>query len=407
MSKTFGIERGFFSTKGSGGNEMHVTSCPVCLGANIINILDIPQVPVHCNLLWRDQEAARNAPRADIQLSFCASCGHLFNQKFEPNRTAYGESYENTLDFSPRFSDYSATLARYLVDQYDLNEKEIMEIGSGQGDFLRLICKLGHNHGIGFDPSYVPHGNAREGPEFIREFYGDRHRSYSADFIIARHILEHLDSPREFLSLIRSAIGDRKHARVYVEVPNILYTLRDLGIWDLIFEHPSYFNATSIRYLFEFCGFEILAVKERFKNQFLGVEARPATATEHAPKVDDDSLAMLRDYVEHFARHHVEKIESWHRKFDSLGRKVVVWGAGSKGVTFLNTFSDVAAIEYAIDINPRKAGMFIAGTGQEIVPPKFLQGYRPETIIVMNTNYMAEINQMVQDLDLAPDFLLA
>jgi hypothetical protein len=31
----------------------------------------------------------------------------------------------------------------------------------------------------------------------------------------------------------------------YLEVPNGLFTLRDLGIWDLIYEHCQYFTAAS------------------------------------------------------------------------------------------------------------------------------------------------------------------
>jgi hypothetical protein len=71
-----------------------------------------------------------------------------------------------------------------------------------------------------------------------------------------------------------------------------------------------------------------------------------------------------------------------------------VWG--SKGVAFLATLNIQDEIEYAVDINPYKQGTYIAGTGQEIVAPKFLRGYRPDVVIVMNPIYCNEIQQ---DLD--------
>jgi hypothetical protein len=83
---------------------------------------------------------------------------------------------------------------------------------------------------------------------------------------------------------------------------------------------------------------------------------------------------------------------------EDLGERVVVWGAGSKGVTFLNTFKDQNLIEYAVDINPRKQGMYIPGTGQKIVSPFFLSEYQPSVIIVMNPIYQDEIEKSLDSL---------
>ena len=89
------------------------------------------------------------------------------------------------------------------------------------------------------------------------------------------------------------------------------------------------------------------------------------------------------------------------------GQRAVVWGAGSKGVTFMNALKAQDVIEYAIDINPRKKGMFVSGSGQEIVPPEFLQSYRPEFIIIMNPNYEKEIGGQLEALDVPSEILLA
>ena len=80
------------------------------------------------------------------------------------------------------------------------------------------------------------------------------------------------------------------------------------------------------------------------------------------------------------------------------GQKVVIWGAGSKGITFLNMLRSQGQIEYAVDLNVRKQGMFITGTGQQIVAPTFLQGYHPDFVIVMNPIYLSEIQQMISAL---------
>jgi len=81
------------------------------------------------------------------------------------------------------------------------------------------------------------------------------------------------------------------------------------------------------------------------------------------------------------------------------GQRAVVWGAGSKGVTFLNVLNIQDQIEYVVDINLRKQGMYIAGTGQQIVPPEFLRNYQPDVVIVMNLIYKVKFNSS-QQLDL-------
>jgi len=54
-------------------------------------------------------------------------------------------------------------------------------------------------------------------------------------------------------------------------------------------------------------------------------------------------------------------------------------------------------------MNPGKQGAFLAGGGQAIVAPEFLQEYRPDAVIVMNPVYEQEITKMLNDLGLKPE----
>jgi hypothetical protein len=81
----------------------------------------------------------------------------------------------------------------------------------------------------------------------------------------------------------------------------------------------------------------------------------------------------------------------WLDRLRRSGQKVVLWGGGSKGVAFLTTLDATAGVDYAVDINPRRHGTFIAGTGQEIVAPEFLREYQPDVVLVMSPIYLHEI----------------
>ena len=73
----------------------------------------------------------------------------------------------------------------------------------------------------------------------------------------------------------------------------------------------------------------------------------------------------------------------------------------------MNKFDQEGLIRYAVDINPRKQGMFVAGSGQEIVPPEFLRVYQPDVVIIMNRNYEDEIAGQLAQLGLQAEILIA
>jgi SAM-dependent methyltransferase len=384
--------------------------CTVCRAAEVTEFVEIPEVPVHCNLLWSTREAALSAPRGDIILGFCRGCGHIFNLAFQPDRVTYTQDYENSLHGSPRFQHYATSLASRLIERYDLQGKNVLEIGCGQGEFLALLCELGDNRGIGFDPSYAPPSDVPETAcrwQILPEAYSVQHAHCPADLICCRHVLEHIGQPVAWLRTVRQAIGERHHIGVFFEVPNALYTLRDMGIWDVIYEHCSYFNHLSMTTLFQQCGFDVHALREVYDGQFLCLEAVPqavSTASEHR---HPDHMQQLASHVTAFAQNYRHKVKSWHERLTQWAhtdKRIAVWGAGSKGVMFLNTLKQCDAIAYVVDINRRKHGKYIAGTGQPIIPPQALQHEPPDVVLIMNPIYREEIQQQVVDLGMVPEF---
>lgn len=386
--------------------------CPICASTDILELVDIRQVPVFCNLIWNTPEEARGAPRGDIQLGFCTCCSHIFNQRFDPELVAYTQGYENSLHFSPRFQTYAHSLAARLVQDYNLHHKTIIEIGSGQGDFLKMLCDLGDNRGLGFDPSYIPTAEAERDPRltFVLEYYAEEHTQTHTDFILSRHVFEHIPTPDAFLASLRRVIADRRQITVFFEVPNALYTLRELGIWDVIFEHYSYFTPLSLETAFRKNGFKVLKVGEAFNGQFLTIEAAPGDPQPGFSQPDPDEMVSLTRHAAGFAEKYRTKASTWTRRLEQAaekGQKVVLWGAGSKGVTFLNVLRAYLQVEYIVDINPRKEGKFVAGSGQEIVPPSFLTGFQPDIIIIMNPNYREEIQKDLEKMGVAAEILIA
>ena len=381
--------------------------CPVCDATDITDCIRIPQVPIYCNVLYERQEEALRAPAGDIDLCFCGNCGHLFNNAFDPSRIDYSVEYENSLHYSGRFREYAQSLARGLIERHDLHHKTVIEIACGKGDFLELLCNLGNNRGIGFDPSHVPGrqaGAADTELTFIRDYYCEAYRDYRADLVCCRHALEHISRPSDLLRTLRGAIGDHPTA-IFFEVPNVLFTLRDLAIWDLIYEHCGYFSEHSLRQVFSRNGFSVTQIGAEFGGQFLGIHASAGRGGAVIPQEPTGPPAELTELVRRFSSHYQSKVQNWNdtlRQLHRKGLKSVLWGAGSKGVSFTNTLNIGEEIDCFIDLNPHKQGRYVPGTGHPVHSPDFLTKYQPDVVIVMNPLYTDEIKQHLDKMGLHP-----
>jgi SAM-dependent methyltransferase len=390
----------------SGGRPSLAHACPVCDGLDTFEVLNVRGMPVHAGILWSSEAEARDCARGDLAIRACRSCSLVWNAAFDPALMAYSEAYDLTLESSPRFREYAEGLADRLIERYGLRDKSVVEVGCGKGYFLGLMVRRGPNQGLGFDQSFE--GNAElddlgDSIAFERRYFTADDSDRVGDFLCCRHVFEHIDEPVPFLRMIRTAIGEQD-CPVYFEVPNLQFVVRDLSIWGLVYEHVTYYSAPALRTVFRRCGFEVLDVREDFEGQFLGIEARPAGAL----WANDDGAAEVVAGVEGF-RATFRQIEAvWRARLDRYeraGKRVVVWGAGAKAVTFMNLLSVGERVSHLVDVNPRKQGRFFPGSGQQIVGPEELASIRPDVVLAMNPIYTEEIRAELSGLGLTPELL--
>ena len=363
--------------------------CPACGDGGAEPFAELLGVPVQPNALFDTRTEALAAPRGDLVLAFCAACGLIWNVAFDPDALEYDAGYENSLHFSPTFQRYAEELADRLVTDHGVREKTVVEIGSGKGEFLALVCEKGGNRGVGFDPSYDGESDhAADGDvEFVRALYTVESAPPDADLVVCRHVLEHVENPAEFLTSVREA-ATHPGTVLYFELPAAEYMLRAKAVWDLIYPHVSVFSEAALRALFERCGFKVLRSGFSFGGQYLWIEASPTTSRARASR---DRAALL-PLADSFAATLESERRSWARSLALEGpESVAVWGAGAKGVTFLNVVEGGDRIGTVVDVNPRKHGKHMPGTGQRIQAPEELVHRPPSRVLVMNRIYLEEI----------------
>lgn len=382
-----------------------LAQCPVTGAADLVPVFTLGDVPVICNQLWPDADAARAAPAGTVDLVRSAGSGMIWNRAFEPDRMVYAPGYENALHFSPKFQAFAEDLAAGLVARFDLAGKDVVELGCGDGHMLDLMVKHGAATATGFDPSMAGKSSeftARDGVEIVPEYFRSDQLDRPFDAVLCRHVLEHLDTPMPLLHDIRRAIGDRD-VPVYFEVPNAGWMLDALSMWDVIYEHVGYWTATSMTTAFRRAGFAPVSVTEGYDRQFLMIEARP---TAPAPEAIGDGVTQVGAAADAFAAAVTAELDRWRTRLTALDGKAVIWGAGSKGITFANALGPEAAGSLAalVDLNTRKHGLYAPGAALPVVAPEALPEIAPALVLISNALYEAEITAQVRAMGLSPDF---
>ena len=379
---------------------MRQTQCPICAVTDYLMFLVQKGAIVHQQFLMRTREEAERSRRGDIELAFCRNCGTVWNTAFDPSLLEYETPYEASQSLSPAFEKYMTGLVRHLVREYDLHHKRIIEIGSGDGKFLQLLCQMGDNLGTGFEPSWEGAGflGTSRKIQIVRDHYSDRYADSAADIICCRHVLEHIQNPTLFLREILN-LNKLSSPVFFFEVPNFSWSLRERAFWDIYYEHCLYFSSVSLSFLFSSCGFRVLKMGHGFGGQYLCMEARGEGGAERR-RVRDvrtrTGVRALLSRVNAFSTYYQRLVEDTRRRMSRVARgsNLVIWGAGAKTVAFLNLLGIWRdQIEYVVDVNPRKWGTYVPGTGQQIVSPDSLQTHKPDIVMVMNPGYRSEIKR--------------
>jgi SAM-dependent methyltransferase len=379
------------------------------------------------------REEAVTYPRGDIDLRHCPRCGFIFNAAFDASLHQYSERYEETQGFSPTFRTFHRRLAERLIERWDVRGKRILEIGCGKGEFLALLCELGDNSGVGFDPAFVPDRRPEAGDVELR-FYSETYPPQSEaarvepppDFVCCKMTLEHIADVRTFVGQVRGALRAGSDSVVFFQVPDAGRVFREGAFWDVYYEHCSYFTSDSLVRLFEACGFEVVEAWTEYDAQYLMIAAvasagasggsteagdgsgyPDAEGADDAPVGRHGGVADLAPLLRAFAERVTGEVAWWRDRIETEirgGGTVCLWGGGSKAVSFLSAI-DCDLVAFAVDINPHKAGTYLPGSGVEVLAPDDLARRAPTLVIAMNPVYLDEIGADIRARGLSADLV--
>ena len=387
--------------------------CEACGAASLETFADLGDIPVLCGVHWASADEAAASPVGRMTMAACPNCAYVRNVAFDPQLMVYDTTMDTNLHHSPAFQAFSAELVKHLAGRYRLSGKRVLDVGCGQGEFLRELCHTAGATGTGYDAMYAgPQGQDPSGAEFHSGYAPRGAALPEFDLVTSRHWFEHIDDPYEFLADLRDRADDRK-VHGYLEVPDACYDLSTAG-WEVIYPHVSYFDAYSLVRIVERAGWRVEDTGTLFGGMFRFIEFSANTQAD--PRTGDrpipgpaDRARQLTAVGGFMGRHKAEK-KAWRDRIGELverGARLVLWGAGSRGVQFL-TFADAdKRLAAVVDVNPRKWGRYLPLTAHRVDDPATLSALRPEAVIITNPSYRTEIGEHLRRLGVDAELLVA
>lgn len=338
--------------------------------------------------LPKSKEDAKDALTFPMNFRACAYCGHIFNVEFDYLQVPYEDDSNLMYNNAVIWQKYLNDLIDRLVKNYNTRNKTLIDIGCGDGGFLKLLIdrKL-NNRCIGFEPGIEAKNALKNGLEVYKDYFNPQKdlKKFKPDFIICRHIIEHLENPRGFVSDIAYWSNIHNIFPVFLaEVPRIDKAVSQVRLNDYLYEHVSHFTEFSFKKMFIVSGYEILDIRSEYYDEVVVAICKPRK-NPRLVKIKQSSELYIKN-VKKQKKH----VHSVLKKLLKQGKHIAFWGATGKGAAFLNGFNLYEKdFPIVVDSDYNKVGHFVPRTAQEILPPEYLL-HNPVDIIVITTQWRAK-----------------
>lgn len=329
-----------------------------------------------------DENSIRNDKEMDLDLYQCPYCGliQIVDQPVE-----YYKEVIRASAVSKEMREFRIQYFKDFVDEYDLNEKKIVEIGSGCGEFLELMNIAGaEGYGVEYSEKFVDICQ-KKGLRVSRAYMekGIKLSESPFDGFFIMNFLEHAPDPNSFLqgiweNLCNDAVG-------LIEVPNVDMIAENHMFSEFICDHLMYFTSDTLRLLLEKNGFEVLKCYPVWHGYCLAAIVRKRKTMD---------ATFFYDSLERMSN----EINRYIDSFINQGQKVAVWGAGHQALAVIALSKIQNKIEFVVDSADFKQGKYTPGTHVKIVAPKILEkNGEIAAIIVMAASYSDEVVSIIEE----------
>jgi 2-polyprenyl-3-methyl-5-hydroxy-6-metoxy-1,4-benzoquinol methylase len=341
----------------------------------------------------------------------CAGCFLVQLEEFESPEQIFSD-YLYFSSYSESWLQHAAQYVEQITKKLNLSRDSfVVEIASNDGYLLQNFVKR-NIPCLGIEPAKnvaevatakgVPTRAVFFGAATARTLVAEGH---TADLIIANNVLAHVPDINDFVAGIATVL--KPEGVVTFEFPH-LYQLLQNNQFDTIYhEHFSYLSLLAVETILGAHGLLVFAVDQLpTHGGSLRVYACRATSKRTAEpsckEVRDLETTAQLDRLETYAtfRAHVERVKrdllSYLIAARAANKRIAAYGAAAKGNTLLN-YCGIREdfIDYIVDKNPHKQGLFTPGTHIPIFAPEKIFETKPDIVVILPWNLKREVEKQL------------
>ena len=385
--------------------------CRACGSRSLTQVLDLGALPL-ANALYPSREAALAAEIYPLEVMHCGDCG-LAQLSFSPPPSALFDDYPYLSSVSQSFVAHAQALVERLCPALSLGrDSRVIEVASNDGYLLQHYRPFGVPV-LGIEPARnVAEIAERERgiPTRVAYFGSDLARSLvaeglQADVIHANNVMAHVPDINGFAAGLATLL--KPQGLAVVEVPYLGALIAQVAFDTVYHEHVFYFSLGALEALLDRHGLRLIDVERlevhggslRLFIAKAGAEVPwdPTGTTRVADLRSEEhdkgtvGPAALQRLAEDVGRIRHDLTHLLGELRDG-GARIAAYGAAAKGSTLLNACGlGAEAIDFVVDRNPLKQGLYMAGTGLPVHAAEHLRAEQPDYALLLVWNFAADV----------------
>ena len=384
--------------------------CRHCNAPLTLPLIDLGFAPPS-NAYLSTQQLQHPEKQYPLRVLVCQKCWLVQTEGFLQAHEFFGADYAYFSSFSCTWLEHVKRYANEMTVRFQLSSSShVVEIAANDGYLLQYF-KAANIPCTGVEPTASTAAAARtKGIDIVQEFFGVAlagtlvAQGKQADLIAANNVLAHVPDINDFVAGFTVLL--KPDGVATFEFPHLMQ-LMALNQFDTIYhEHFSYLSLTAVQRIFAANGLTVFDVEEypthggslRVFAQHTDTGEQPIT--DRVTKIirTEDAVGTQTEKYYLLFQARAEKVKDDFVNFladaKRQGKTVAAYGAAAKGNTLMN-FAELGAnlIQYVVDKNPAKQGKFMPGSHIPIVSPEALRSQRPDYLVILPWNIVAEVKQ--------------